>query len=712
VPARVRVPLGQGPLNPPLRPLGGHPGHRGSTNLDSVQTGGGGILPVKMPWFFRCVGGVRDMGAGPGETINIRALPKMVRWYSPSHLINTGWRSVVSEIFGQYADQRIMQATIDGFTPEVMKQVIGRYNYSDLRQFGDGNAVWVDYVADLGDGFDSTYAIASLISAPSLDIKGAGTLPGGKLLIMGGDQVYPFPTRKAYRERFAFPYETALPEASDGNWRRLLFVVPGNHDWYDGLNSFDFMFCKARFGHAAENRIGGWQCPQHRSYFAIRLPHNWWIWGADIQLAQYLDAGQVLYFESVAEAMKQHPTEAPKLILCTAEPTWNYDKGDTLQGEDNLSQIANIATNAGARICAVMAGDLHHYSRYTAKDVGTSFFTAGGGGAYFSPTHYLRSVRKMAWLGDDVDLKLKCKITNGKSTNKASCWPSRGKSRLLGLETLIFPVRNYGFAVCLGVFYWLMTWLYSTTRLEGTTWHFTSVGDILMKDPDFKWFPHVFLVTTLAAANNVMLGFLSLVLLIVLFVYADPRYGQRIRGLMAGLHWLAHVAMMIALYYFVSRTSIWFIDLVWPAQAEQTLESLRFGSADTLRETVRRIAVFPVEMVLFGGFMAGLVWGVYLTLSCLVGLHCDQAFASMGIANFKNFLRLKIEPNKLTIYPIGLRKAPKRWMWRKAKRARAAEGPQIVPMRPLRPTLIEGPIEIHVGDVKRPDIQPRSPGVA
>ena len=308
------------------------------------------------------------MADGSGE-IDIKALPKMVRWYSPAHLVSTGWRSIVSEIFGQYADQRIMQATIDGFAPEIMKTVVGRYNYSDLRQLGDGNTVWVDYVADLGDGFDSTYAIASLISQPQIDLEGVGSLPAAKLLIMGGDQVYPFPTRTAYRERFAMPYSTALPPAPDGNWRRLLFVLPGNHDWYDGLSSFDHMFCKARFGHAAENRIGGWLCPQHRSYFAIRLPHNWWIWGADIQLAQYLDAGQMLYFQGVAEAMKQHPTEAPKLILCTAEPSWNYDKDEKLQGEDNLSTITKIATDAGARVAAVIAGDLHHYSRYFAKDV-------------------------------------------------------------------------------------------------------------------------------------------------------------------------------------------------------------------------------------------------------------------------------------------------------------------------------------------------------
>ena len=78
-----------------------------------------------------CVGEF-GMADGSGE-IDLKALPKMVRWYSPAHLVSTGWRSIVSELFGQYADQRIMQATIDGFAPEIMKKVVGRYNYSDLR---------------------------------------------------------------------------------------------------------------------------------------------------------------------------------------------------------------------------------------------------------------------------------------------------------------------------------------------------------------------------------------------------------------------------------------------------------------------------------------------------------------------------------------------------------------------------------------------------
>lgn len=645
------------------------------------------------------------MAAGSGQKVDIASLPGMVRWYSPSHLISTGWRSVVSEIFGQYADQRIMQATIDGFGPEVMKTVVGRYNYSDARQLGDGDAVWVDYVADLGDGFDSTYAMASLIAAPQLEIDGAGTLPGGKLLVMGGDQVYPYPTRKDYRERFEFPYKTALPASADDAWRRLLFVLPGNHDWYDGLNSFDYMFCKARFGRAIENRIGGWLCPQHRSYFAIRLPHNWWIWGADIQLAQYLDAGQVLYFEGIAQAMKEHPTEVPKVILCTAEPSWNYPSNDEVQGEDNLSHITKIATDAGARICAVIAGDFHHYSRHKAEDTATSFITAGGGGAYFSPTHYLPNTRRMNWLGKETELSMRCRIKNGKATRKPTCWPSRGTSRRLSLKTLAFPLRNYGFAACLGVFYWLMTWLFATTRLEDSVWTEKIVGDILIRDPEFDWFPDVLIITPLAAANNVLLGMVSLVFWIVLFAYADPRFGRRIKAVLASVHWLAHVAMMLALYYAVSWTSIWFVRWIWP-KATPMLRDLAVDPTSSLQNLFRTVVVFPLEMVFIGGLAAGFVWGAYLTITCLLGLHSDQAFASMGIPDFKNFLRMKIEPSKLTIYPIGLRRTPRRASWRYVEPdidGRLPAGPEIVPRRQLRPTLIEGPIEIDAGDVKRPD---------
>ena len=114
---------------------------------------------------------------------------------------------------------------------------------------------------------------------------------------MGGDQCYPQATREEYKKKLLTPYNWAFTVK---NPDRKLFALPGNHDWYDGLNSFDSLFCAARDRSSKGNAIGGWQCQQHRSYWAIKLPYNWWIWGADIQFSKYLDASQVSYFETVA----------------------------------------------------------------------------------------------------------------------------------------------------------------------------------------------------------------------------------------------------------------------------------------------------------------------------------------------------------------------------------------------------------------------------
>ena len=74
----------------------------------------------------------------------------------------------------------MMQATIDGFTPQFMQDVVKRYDYQNEPGFEGRETIWIDYAADTGDGFDSTFAIASLIAADSLDVEGAGKLPGGK----------------------------------------------------------------------------------------------------------------------------------------------------------------------------------------------------------------------------------------------------------------------------------------------------------------------------------------------------------------------------------------------------------------------------------------------------------------------------------------------------------------------------------------------------
>jgi hypothetical protein len=88
-----------------------------------------------------------------------------------------------------------------------------------------------------------------------------------------------------------------------------------------------------------------------------------------------------------------------------------------------------------------------------------------------------------------------------------------------------------------------------------------------------------------------------------------------------------------------------------------------------------------------GGFVSGVLVGVYLLFSSLVlKMHDNEAFSSLKIAGYKNFLRMHIKGNKLTIYPIGIRDAPK---WYNI-------GGVFKSKEPLEPELIDEPIVIDL----------------
>src|SRR5207248_1580125 len=60
-------------------------------------------------------------------------------------------------------------------------------------------------------------------------------------------------------------------------------------------------------------------------------------------------------------------------------------------------------------------------------------------------------------------------------------------------------------------------------------------------------------------------------------------------------------------------------------------------------------AVYPVAMVLVGGILGGLIFGLYLMLSYIIGrINCDWIFSSQRIADYRCFLRMRFEPDKLT----------------------------------------------------------------
>ena len=82
-----------------------------------------------------------------------------------------------------------------------------------FHDYSQDSELWLDYVADLGDGWNSTYAVAYQVSQAKLSLDHAGTrydTVRGKALIFGGDEVYPTAGRAEYKRRTFHPYDCAF----------------------------------------------------------------------------------------------------------------------------------------------------------------------------------------------------------------------------------------------------------------------------------------------------------------------------------------------------------------------------------------------------------------------------------------------------------------------------------------------------------------------
>src|SRR6185295_9536519 len=117
--------------------------------------------------------------------------------------------------------------------------------------------------------------------------------------------------------RLIAPYATAMGPMEPGSESPHVFAIPGNHDWYDSLVAFSRLFCSPVLG----RRFGSWRTRQARSYFALKLPAGWWLFGVDGQLQADIDVGQIAYFRRIAEGAME---EGDRVILCLANPSWIY----------------------------------------------------------------------------------------------------------------------------------------------------------------------------------------------------------------------------------------------------------------------------------------------------------------------------------------------------------------------------------------------------
>ena len=576
----------------------------------------------------------------------------MVDWLHPRQLSTTAIKAVLSGVFGAYADKREMQAALHPWI-EGESGCAADYNQETGKDF------WFDYVADVGDGFSSTYSIAWLLAQKTLLLPGdvATPLPRGRFLVLGGDQVYPTASREAYRNRFRGPYESALP-GDPGPEDPSLFALPGNHDWYDGLTSFIRLFCQSR-------GIGRWATCQTLSYFAIRLPSRWWLWGVDIQLESDIDRPQLEFFDAVAKKMLEEcgDGEPPRLILCTGQPTWT-ECGVEQRGRmglrrpqprlfDNQAFFENeIIRRHGIRLVVSISGDLHHYMRYEeerpqpdgaggpgkAPDPhdGAQRITSGGGGAYLYPTHHMPDVVEVPEGNKKVRYRRK------------SRFPELADSRRLARGVFGLPFRNRPFAFFLGAVYLVYAWtLQSTSKTHHICPHEGPGTDSLMECVQSLGFGEIgqvftaFLRVLQHSPANVVFG-LIVVAGLYLFRASEDRSWRRWLG---AVHGLAHLVLCGLLIWGIS----WLNLEVMGMQVDNLSQAAWFGF-----------------LMLVGGGLAGaLLFAFYLWASSKDhACHLNEVFSSQRRADFKNFLRLRISPEgRLTIHAIGVPKVPAKSAW-------------------------------------------------
>ncbi len=574
---------------------------------------------------------------------------KMVGWYDPDQLLKTAPRVAISSIFGTNADQRVIEALFaDADHVTLPDPEDARLIEDGIEDYADRPELWIDYVADLGDGWDSTYSVAYHLSRSKLSCcdskREQHHTERGHLLIFGGDEVYPTASQLEYKRRTLTPYDCAF---RDAEVRPDLYAIPGNHDWYDSLVAFTRYFI-------SKGEVDRFRTRQRRSYFALKLPHGWLLLVLDVQLGSYVDGHQVTYFQQVAK----HIGEGDSVIICNAEPVWIYDhlykQYDPNMDDRNLDYVEKVILN-GKSVRVFLAGDLHHYRRHAADD-GTQKITAGGGGAFLHPTHdggaWLPKKYKMdvATIQEEFDGK------PGRLFNLQRSWPPPDISKRLCWRNLLFPVLNWKFGIVPAGLYLLTAWsvLADIGRIG-----LSKVGAAILE-------------TVATALNQPLAVFWAAAILIGYWMFTDThsKWYRRIAG---PIHGFSHVLAVFFLGWGAAYFAV-------------TTMHLEFKSIPQL--------LVSGGIIFGGGWVIGSsILGWYLLISLNgFGRHGNEAFSSLAIEDWKHFLRLKIDRDgTLTIFPIGIRRVSRQW----EKRPDGTSRPHCVPPEnDVGPELIDGPITV------------------
>ncbi|MGH3569600.1 MAG: hypothetical protein ACRDRH_27020 [Pseudonocardia sp.] len=631
-------------------------------------------------------------GPATGDPTETGFCPRpRLRWLSVRLLIQTAREVVLSRLFGNFVDRRELQA-IEKIDPTTLDII-------DLSQHGD---LRIDYVADAGDGFNAAVTIASIVARVEpfevLDPSGQGVhekIPPAELLVLGGDEAYPSGSTESYQDRLVGPYRSMLGWAAEP---RRVVAVPGNHDWYDGLVSFIRVFCQQRW-------IGAWKTQQKRSYFAVRLPHGWWLWGIDIQFESDIDEPQLKYFRQVAERVGA----GEAIILCSAKPSWVKAGPDHPEGFALLEFFERTVVPGHACLRISLSGDSHQYARYQQSETNEQRITAGGGGAYLSATHHLPPhVDLPPAQSRDPKKRPPTRFT------RAEVYPAPRQSWLLGLGVLWRIFGNRAFYLVTAVVYLVLALQLSAARQA-------------LRDGADGRLP-------LAPLLTAALVLIAVTAALHAFA-ADRRHRQVRRRLATAGHLVLHLGLVLGVVSIAGHRSEWvptaygeivcavlvatavgvvIVPLVGLKLADpysrkwgRTLIAawvigafaILIGAAWWVTAATEQFAAVSDQaflgLVAFitGAGIGTFAVGVYLLVaSSLLDVNTNELFSAQAIEDYKSFLSMQVTEEAVVIHPIAVDRVPRPWRFVGGKPC----GPWFAPAGDQRVVarLIEEPIRV------------------
>jgi len=515
----------------------------------------------------------------------------------------------------------------------------------------DAGDFWFDFIADTGDGGNATYAVAHTVLADQVVAEGGQVLPRGELLVLGGDLAYPSASTLDYRYRFTELFEAALPDEASYNEAGTALVrgqpftlaaLPQNHDWMDSASTFGRYFLRSKNSRS----LLAAEIPQQQSYFCVRLPQGWWLLGLDFALHDDIDRDQFEQFKNLASPQGlptavngQQVTQCigpeDRVILLYPEPIWTTPVAAGVHpgGAKRYQLLEGLLQS---RIAVRLAGDLHHYMRWTSEYDG-QLITCGTGGAFCHPTHsrlstapvVVRNVTNAAAIPASAARIVQVGRDDGRAPEQSrpfskvngADYPPISQSRKLALGNITALFGAGG-----GSFWQGNRWF--AALLAGLYWAGAGLNQLAL---GLLWSALMFAALCLPLGSESRLE-------------TPPKWPAWSGPALALGTGLAHVFCHLAALAGISWGVHMLLTLIGPVGEA--------GSA----------LVWLLGLLAGGALLGTFIFGAYLALMSRLGFLTTKGFSALALQDFKGFLRFRIcADGALQAYFVAIDQVPKVW---------------------------------------------------